>query len=374
MAPDNRSARRIAIENLKPGMVLARDLHDPDGNIVLRGDTVLDKDNFNTIILNSSSYVYVLDESIVSDRKGFLDTAGSAFVSPVDVPLSDRGSFKGFTTEYGDKPSKLASAFSRLAEGKNVSRDELYSITDDLMRHLHTKTDVILYINYLETEADYLYIHSINVALFANLFGIWINLDSNELADLTVAALLHDIGKSQLPLEIVSKRSPLTKEEEAVMKKHPTLGYRILDRANMLDEIKYAALSHHERSDGSGFPLGLKSEKISRYAKIIAICDAYEQMVAEGILSGLRDPSPFDVIKKFERESFGLFDTESLLLFLHNIAYTFLNSRVQLSDGSSGYVAFISPDDLSKPIVVTDEKKILDMRRHPDIRIASLAY
>lgn len=374
MTPENKSARRIAIENLKPGMVLAMDLVDADQNLVLKSGSVLDKENFNTIMLNSSQYVYVLEESIsaVAERIGFLESVKDDMYPLSDIPVQERDSFRHFSIEFADKPMRLAKAFKQLVEGEPIGRDELYAIADNLMDHLKTKNDIMIYVNHLKATGERLHVHSINVALLANLFGIWVNYDRQSLEDLTVAALLHDIGKTQLPTEIINKNTAdMDPDELAQMKKHPSLGYRILDNANMPEEIKLAALSHHERMDGSGYPLGLKGEKISKFAKIIAVCDVYDTMTTEKF--GSPPICPFDAIKQFERDGYGNFDTETLLLFLQNIAYTYLNARVALSDGSYGRVVFINSDNMSRPIIVTDDERVLDLRRHKELMISALA-
>jgi putative nucleotidyltransferase with HDIG domain len=224
--------------------------------------------------------------------------------------------------------------------------------------------------NHMKTNEGHLHTHCVNVALLSNLFGIWINADAKELEDLTVAALLHDIGMTQISHDIVNKKDPLTKEEREILKKHTTLGYRILDNADLPNEVKLAALGHHEKMNGQGYPLGIKGDKISKFARIIHICDVYEAMTHDRLYR--ERFCPFDVIKTFERGSFGVFDTEALLLFLQNIAYTYLNSRVKLTDGSVGHVAFINNGDLSSPIIKLDDDTVIDLHKNKELRVLCL--
>jgi HD-GYP domain-containing protein (c-di-GMP phosphodiesterase class II) len=122
--------------------------------------------------------------------------------------------------------------------------------------------------------------------------------------------------------------------------------------------------------NGQGYPLGIKGDKISKFSRILHICDVYEAMTADRMYR--ERICPFDVIKTFERESFGVFDTEALLLFLQNIAYTYLNSRIKLTNGVLGHVVFINNDNLSRPIVKTDDGLVLDLRKHKDVKVHSL--
>jgi putative nucleotidyltransferase with HDIG domain len=224
----------------------------------------------------------------------------------------------------------------------------------------------------MKTSEEHIFTHSVNVALLANLFGIWINADVKEIELLTVAALLHDIGMTQLPTEVLLKSEPLSRYDRELIKKHTTFGYRILENAELPNEVKLAALGHHEKINGSGYPLGIKGDKISKFARIISICDVYEAMTSNR--SYRERICPFDVIKSFERDFFGVFDTEALLLFLENIAYTYLNSRVQLTDGSTGQVAFINNHDLSRPIIKLDDDRIINLHIHKKIRVLRLLH
>jgi putative nucleotidyltransferase with HDIG domain len=210
----------------------------------------------------------------------------------------------------------------------------------------------------------------VNVALLANLFAVWINASQEESDALTMAGLLHDIGMMHLPQEIVGKPGTLTREEREILKKHTTLGYRTLDNAGIVNEIKLAALGHHEKMNGQGYPLGIKGDKISKFARIIQICDVYDAMTSDRLYR--ERVCPFEAIKSFERSAFGVFDTEALLLFLHNIAYTYLNSRIKLTDGTLGHVIFINNHNLSSPIIKTDDGSVIDLHEDKERRVLSL--
>ncbi|MCL2704429.1 MAG: HD-GYP domain-containing protein [Defluviitaleaceae bacterium] len=372
MQPDQKSARRIAMENLKPGMVLARDLLDPDKNVVLPRHTALNKDNFNLIMLNANQYVYILEDSIQADRPSFLalEVDAAEHIIPADIPVQERETFKSFTAAYVTKPAELAKEFKRISEGGRINQDTLYNYADSIMGKLKTKSDILVYMNHMKATDEHVHTHSVNVALLANLFGIWINADSKELEALTVSALLHDIGMTQIDSQIVNKQGSLTREEHETLKKHTTLGYRLLDGADMPNEVKLAALGHHEKMNGGGYPLGIKGDRISKFSRIIHICDVYEAMTAER--SYRTRICPFDVIKTFERGSYGVFDTEALLIFLQNIAYTYLNSRVQLSNGALGQVVFINNHNLSCPIIKTDDGRIIDLHTTKDLKVMQL--
>ena len=140
--------------------------------------------------------------------------------------------------------------------------------------------------------------HSMNVSIIARLIGVWAGLDTEKLDEISMAGLLHDIGKFKIPDEILLKPGKLTKEEFEVIKKHTVYGYEILNNFKILESTKRAALLHHEKFDGSGYPFGYKSDKIDDISAIITISDVYDAMTSKRCY---RDGMcPFDVIADFE--------------------------------------------------------------------------
>jgi len=103
--------------------------------------------------------------------------------------------------------------------------------------------------------------------------------DDNAIAEITTAGLLHDIGKIIIPTSILNKKGRLTDEEYAEIKKHPEIGFRILNSVPSMRNIARIVLSHHERIDGKGYPSGLKGDDIPIESKIIGVADAVEAML-----------------------------------------------------------------------------------------------
>ncbi|MCE5192241.1 MAG: HD domain-containing protein [Actinomycetia bacterium] len=122
--------------------------------------------------------------------------------------------------------------------------------------------------------------HSTQVADLSVSVGVELGLDSDAIADLKLAAVLHDVGMLEVPLEILSARRMLTAEEELLVKRHPSAGARIVRTARFNDEVQQAVLAHHERVDGSGYPHGLRGDQIPLLARIIAVCDSYHAMIS----------------------------------------------------------------------------------------------
>jgi putative two-component system response regulator len=132
----------------------------------------------------------------------------------------------------------------------------------------------------LENKDPYTKFHSHSVAKWARMIGRRVGLCDEDLDSLGLAAVFHDFGKIGIPEEILCKASPLTAEEFAVMKKHPTIARDLLSSLELLSNLLPAITHHHERWDGKGYPDGLKSDQTPLWARIIALADAYDTMAS----------------------------------------------------------------------------------------------
>ena len=150
------------------------------------------------------------------------------------------------------------------------------------------------------------------------------------------------------------------------MKGHSVEGYNVLKDYPIDIRVKYAALMHHERCDGSGYPNGFKAKQIEDFSKIIAIVDVYDAMTADRQYR--KAICPFDVIGGFERDGFLKFDTKYLMIFLERIVESYLHTIVRLNDGREGEVVMINKLSLSKPVVRVGDS-FVDLSKEPSLFI-----
>ena len=153
------------------------------------------------------------------------------------------------------------------------------------------------------------------------------------------------------------------------MKKHVNLGYEQVKNKFMPMSVKEAILLHHEKCDGTGYPFGLKSDKIPETAKIIAIADVYDAMTSSRIY---RAPiCPFEVVRLMYEDAFTKFDPVFAIPFLKNVASSYIHTDVRLSDGRVGKVILINDSALHKPVVQVDGEYI-DLSKKKDLNITAL--
>ena len=209
-----------------------------------------------------------------------------------------------FLTRIVTRPvARLSEGVARLKSGEYagpisaVSHDELGDLTHNfnamataLLAQKQSLDHYVVTLNesYLDTlkilsasidaRDQYTLGHSQRVSQLSLLLGRKLGMDETELKDLEIACLFHDIGKIRVPDRILLKQGPLDAEEHALMIQHPQHGADILGLATSLQKFIPAALSHHERYDGQGYPQGLKGEEIRLFAAIVAIADCYDAM------------------------------------------------------------------------------------------------
>jgi HD-GYP domain-containing protein (c-di-GMP phosphodiesterase class II) len=185
------------------------------------------------------------------------------------------------------------------------------------------------------------------------LLAKWLKLDETDIKKAVQSGFLHDIGKSKIPLEILNKKEPLTKDEFSRIKKHPIYGYYILDENNYLDiDVKRAVLLHHERLNSTGYPFSISSDRISIFAKIVSIADVYDAMTSNRIYKG--SVTPFMAFEMFLTDGLCLFDTYIMKEFINHISTYFIGSKVILNTGESGRIVYIPPNDVLSPIVLVN--------------------
>ncbi len=335
-----------------------------DGDIVAE-DIYFDIYNIPIIMKNSVINEYV-KEKIMNYNIEFIHIIRNTSEAKKENILN-KSSFK---KEYEKNISKIKSFFANIAKGRKVDSNDIINISNSLMNSSGDICKVLETMHSFKNVDDYTFNHSINVALYSMLMGKWLELEEYEIRDIIKAGILHDIGKAKIPIDILNKKGSLTEEEFNKIKEHTTIGYNLCKEFNWLDEdIKKVVLFHHEREDGSGYPLGLKGDKISLYTKIVAIADIYDALTSERVYKAKQ--TPFDTFKHIIDLGYGKIDVLILRKFLSNIASFYTGEKVRMSNGEIGEIVFVPPHNIIYPIVKVDEM-YHDLSKKPDYKIIEI--
>lgn len=220
-------------------------------------------------------------------------------------------------------------------------------------------------------KKDYFYHHSVAISVLSAYLGKKMGYQKGEWFQIGLAGLLSDAGMARLDSFAFKKEGALTNEELVEIRKHPTYSYRMIEHiASIPYSVKLAVLQHHERIDGSGYPLGLSKEKIHSFARIIAVCDIYHAMTSERLYR--KKQSPFKVIEELQKEQFSKLDPRVVQIFVKAIANFSMGTKVLLSNDQTGEIVFIEQHNPTRPIVKLDNGDIITLSNQPDLHISEI--
>lgn len=218
------------------------------------------------------------------------------------------------------------------------------------IQELCTNTNLSGVIFTLRKKDNYTYRHCIAVAVISYLIGKWLGLEDEELNDLAIAGLLHDLGKIRIPDNILNKDSRLSTDEFTEIKLHAQYGYEMIHQlSGMTEQQALVALQHHEREDGSGYPYGVSGKKITQFSKIVAVADVFHTMISERVYK--KTVPLYQVFQEMYHLAFGLFDPVVVHCFIYNVMNRMIGDFVLLSDGKKARIVMLHLDDLINPLV-----------------------
>jgi len=269
----------------------------------------------------------VLDAGIREQQQ--LDTARKLYYSLAGFVVEELKRFK--------EEGKLS--FARMTERMKTLIDVIKASRDAALR----------YPEFAFQSENYLYAHSLNTAVLSLAVGDLLKLPPHRMIELGIAALVHDIGMLKLPDAFYLNSRPLEPKETQMVRAHTTLGYRILKGFSVSEDIALAAYEHHERMDGSGYPRGLKGDKISLFSRIIGAACSYDAIVnkrqfreARQMRAGL-----LEVLRERNR----LFDDAVVRALILCLSPYPLGSLVRLTDNSIARVVKTNPGSPKFPYI-----------------------
>lgn len=273
-----------------------------------------------------------------------------------------------FTTEVRDR---IAVGIEYLYNNvETPEMDEAASaITTDIMDAIFTQKAIALDLNVLKARDEYTFKHSVDVATISMIVAKHLEYSHDEIYDIGISSLLHDVGKSNIPLEILNKAGKLDDYEFQIMKKHPLYSYRMLkERGTYKDVVCQSVLQHHEKINGKGYPYGLTADKITPYAKIISVADIYDALVTDRpYKNAFKQGDAVEMVMSLTED----IDSTILSAFLSSIILYPVGSKVRLSNGEIAQVVKNYDNTPLRPKVVGIKSgKVYNL--HEDLNCASI--
>jgi HD-GYP domain-containing protein (c-di-GMP phosphodiesterase class II) len=330
---------KIPVSQLKTGIRIQENVITDMGNVLFYKDKFISQREIE--ILKAFQIKSVTVESEKNNEKEIKSTKNENQQQQevVKAPSS-------FYKQYEIMFNILKKSFESVISVQNIPIMDIRECLKGLTDHIH-EYNILTFSPIRVNTEDYLYNNSIKVGLTSYLLATWRGFPTKDLIPIAMAGLFHDIGNMKIDDAILRKPSKLTTEE---LKEHTLIGYNILKTVAGLNEgIKLAALQHHEKEDGTGYPLGVKSDKIHIYAKVISVADIFHAMTSKRYHQERN--SPYLVLEQLFNESFGKLDPVLVQTFINKATQFNNGTIVKLSDDSIGEIIFSDRDHPTRPWV-----------------------
>ena len=344
--------RYISVRLLKSGMILDQAIIDKLGRTLIARGVALEEYQIEALQSLGVTGVYIREGDEVPQKE---DNKSKE----IEIPKKVQEIIEKVKVDDKAKVRLSESVKKRVAEGMQYLysntesvhfADAADSIAGDLMQSIEENDAIAVDIGMLKVSDEYTFKHSVDVATISMVIAKKYGMNERQIHEIGISGLLHDVGKSKIPNEVLNKAGRLTDEEFAVMRQHPVLGYRILQgKYNISKDVMMGVLEHHEKIDGTGYPLGLTAEKISPYAKIISVADIYDALVTERpYKEAMTQRDAVERIMAMTNE----LDITAMRSFMGSVILYPVGCIVQLSNGEAAKVVENNADYLLRPKVV----------------------
>lgn len=340
-----RKMRSLPVEYLWDGLVLNDDIFNHTGEVLLlpKGEKITKSR------LGKLMGFYGDNKNVMVYEETYLE-----IMTDEHVPAEARQKFMEGHTGYTRLHRNIGSLFKRPDYDAWLDSEKVAPLIQEVSGKLehYDPVTILSCINFPRPMDEGLQRHSLNVALLNGMQAEWLELPKEDVDTLVLAGLLHDIGKTMVPEEILNAPRRLTDEELEVMRMHPVYSDELL-KGKFDDNVRLAARHHHEKLTGTGYPDGIEDEEIGLYARITAISDIYDAMVSARSYKGAR--LPLDVFDMLYQEEFDGLDRGLVMTFLKNMRARYTNRQVVMSNNKRGEILYIPLNDADHPIIRQDD-------------------
>lgn len=358
---------RVKTIQLIPGCILLKNVLGPSGKVLIPKNTILTERHITVLkkflieSVDVSNKLHSGELFQPKDIDGILE--GNRYFSQLEE--------RSFKTNYMEVVQQFKKMFLQWEKNIEINVPALYQLMCPLFNRLDEISSDVFRIQKYATKEDYVYHHCVAISLLSTYMGKKMDLSEDEQIEIGMAALLSDSGMSKLG-DFYKENRKLTADEIHKMKQHPIYSYRMVEKDKTISKrAKMAIIQHHERIDGTGYPLGLKNDEIHKYAQIIAVCDVYHAITCERTY--VNKKSPFKAIEELQRKQFSRLDPEIVILFIDSLTNFSIGTQVKLSNNKIGEVVFINNNIPTRPMVKTvKNNEIIILENEPHLYIEDI--
>jgi HD-GYP domain-containing protein (c-di-GMP phosphodiesterase class II) len=348
-------SKLLTVKELKAGMIVDSDIVQDGKILVAKGVKITEP------VLNKLKDNYVFNRIQVIGE----------FEEDTEEPYKiKQKSIEEIEEDFTKFSSEVEDIFSNIQNIQISGMEEVREFIKTIQKEFSATSTIIKNIVLYGSGKDAIYRHSVNVAALSSILGKWIGLTDKDINLLVYSAILHDFGKTKISPDIINKVEPLFSKELKEIKTHPVIGYNFVKEIPFLDKsVSYGVLMHHERMDGSGYPLGVKAEAIHQFAKIIAIADVFDAINSDRVFK--KSKKPFEALEIIHKESLGRLDYEYCKIFLSHIVNYYMGENVLLNNNMVCKIIQIDVNDIEKPLLLGDSG-FVDLKKQKDLFVEKL--
>lgn len=394
---------RCSVDKLVPGQQLGKTLYNERGDVLLGAGTTLTAPYIAALQRHSIAAVYVRDglSDDVVPANIVAEQVRSTVSGHVSKVFDEVGRIGAARASDGERAATVDEAIERLGPGELPLRQDgldaiqtLYQDIENLMTEI-LEGETVASLESLKSHNTYTFQHSVDVAILGILMGRRAGLGREQLRELALGGLLHDIGKSYIDHALLDKAGPLSRDEFEEMKKHPFMGFELVRRMPIFSILPaHVAYQHHERQNGGGYPRGLVgSNKIARtsaerldprrmllIAEIGAVADVYSAISSDRPYRPAMAPD--EIVRVMEKMAGHHLNREVVRLLLRTVPPYPVGQWVEVVAGRykgwRGVVTQVHRETIDEPSVrlVLDERREpasnpveVDVREDPEVRL-----
>lgn len=365
--------RRIPLESLKDGDIIGQALYDEQGRILLKAGIAVTERLKQKILALQLQSIYIADNQ---EDIGSLSDIISPSIRHDAIKIVKR-IYDNFVNEETERNSQNTRKKS-FTENEHIVH--LNETVDAILMEVFSNKNAIVEMVDIKKMDNYLYEHAVNTAVLSLLIGLELQLSEKELRRLVIASLLMDVGNKLINSALLTKAGPLTLDEFKEVQQHVRKGFDFIkDHSDVPIHVRNLMLQHHERMNGSGYPLGLRGESIDPLARILAVADAYDALTSDRPHRKAYPPS--EALEKIMGDAGTLYDFKIVNLFAKRVLAYPNGTYVALSNGDVGEVIASNRDIPLRPVVEIlkhanpeDTYLTLDLKHHLSVVIEHVVY
>ncbi|WP_341534009.1 HD-GYP domain-containing protein [Sporosalibacterium faouarense] len=363
--------RLVPVSSVREGTELAKTIFDSQGRILLSKGVELKQGLIRRIRKNGIMSVYINDE--------YSDNEIEDVIKP-ELRIKAIKLMKDSYTRFSEMANEGITNKKLANKLKTKCLEDIGAIIESFINELFSQKEILVKMVDIKSMDNYTYQHCVNVAVLSIIVGIEMQYNKEKLTHLATGAILHDLGKTYVPKEVLLKPGKLTSEEFEVIKNHSEKGYEYLKDNMYVSSIsRVIALQHHERVDGTGYPRGISGDEINECAKIVAVADVYDALVSDRPYR--QALSPNEAIEYIMGASGTHFDYKVAQAFIKMIVPYPEGTLVRLSNGDIAVVTKTNPKFSLRPkvrVVMRNGKAVenstIDLVDEKNITISGIQY